>query len=104
MFRIHLADHLGQVRRRRRDAGLRLQEGVGLQVEPLREITPAHVVGDDLGARERRVYLPAGAEWTHVDTGRRYAGGAQVDIAAPLDSIPVLVRDESQLPLKMEVQ
>jgi alpha-D-xyloside xylohydrolase len=58
----------------------------------------------EFGARERRVYLPAGAEWTHVDTGRRYAGGAEVDIAAPLDSIPVLVRDDAQLPLKMEVQ
>jgi alpha-D-xyloside xylohydrolase len=58
----------------------------------------------EFGARERRVYLPAGAEWTHVDTGRRYAGGAQLDIAAPLDSIPVLVRDDSQLPLKVQVQ
>jgi alpha-D-xyloside xylohydrolase len=58
----------------------------------------------EFGARERRVYLPGGAEWTHVDTGRRYAGGAAVDIAAPLDSIPVLVRDDAQLPLKMEVQ
>ena len=56
------------------------------------------------GARERRVYLPAGAEWTDVGTGRRYAGGDHVDVAAPLDRIPVLVRDDAQLPLKTEVQ
>src|SRR5258705_320431 len=52
----------------------------------------------ELGARGRRVYLPAGAEWTDIDTGRRHAGGAYVDLAAPLDRIPVLVRDDAKIP------
>jgi alpha-D-xyloside xylohydrolase len=52
----------------------------------------------ELGARGRRVYLPAGAEWTDIDTGRRFAGGAYVDLAAPLDRIPVLVRDDAKIP------
>ena len=56
----------------------------------------------EFGARERNVYLPAGAEWTHVDSGRRHAGGEHVVIDAPLDRIPLLVRDDAQLPLKME--
>jgi alpha-D-xyloside xylohydrolase len=57
----------------------------------------------ELGARQRRVYLPAGAEWTHTDTGRRYPGGGHVVIDAPLDQIPLLVRDDAQLPPKMEM-
>src|SRR5258707_15412223 len=44
----------------------------------------------DLGARQRRVYLPAGAEWTDVGTGHRYAGGAYLDLAAPPHPIPLL--------------
>ncbi|MFF5289340.1 TIM-barrel domain-containing protein [Paractinoplanes globisporus] len=53
----------------------------------------------ELGARQRRVYLPAGAEWTDSETGRRYPGGAHVVIDAPLDRIPLLVRDDARLPL-----
>jgi len=33
-----------------------------------------------------------------------YPGGAYVDLAAPLDHIPVLVRDDAQIPLNVEVQ
>jgi alpha-D-xyloside xylohydrolase len=58
----------------------------------------------DLGARQRRTYLPAGAEWTDAATGLHYAGGAYVDLAAPLDYIPVLVRDDAQIPLKVQEQ
>jgi alpha-D-xyloside xylohydrolase len=53
----------------------------------------------ELGARQRRVYLPAGAEWTHTGSGRRYPGGAYVSVDAPLDAIPLFVRDDAEPPL-----
>ena len=53
----------------------------------------------ELGARQRRVYLPAGAEWTHTGTGRRYPGGSHVTVDAPLDAIPLFVRDDAEPPL-----
>ncbi|MCO6003486.1 family 31 glucosidase [Actinoallomurus purpureus] len=56
----------------------------------------------ELGARQRRVHLPAGATWTHVDTGRRYTGGAPITVAAPLDRIPLFTRDDADLPLRSE--
>ncbi len=57
-----------------------------------------HLLGTDVlaapvveqGATERRLYLPAGADWTHVWTGETFAGGAWVTVAAPLDGPPPL--------------
>lgn len=53
----------------------------------------------ELGARQRRVYLPAGAEWTHADSGHRFPGGGHVTVDAPLDRIPLFVRDNAEPPL-----
>jgi alpha-D-xyloside xylohydrolase len=47
------------------------------------------------GARQGSVYLPAGATWTDLATGERYAGGQSVVLAAPLERIPVLARDDA---------
>jgi len=44
------------------------------------------------GARERDVYLPAGADWRDAWTGAPAAGGQWVTAAAPLELIPVYVR------------
>ena len=44
------------------------------------------------GAREREVYLPAGASWKDFHTGKTYAGGQTVTLPAPIEVIPVLVR------------
>ena len=46
----------------------------------------------EYGAREREVYLPAGARWTEQSTGKTYEGGRKVTADAPLDVIPVFVR------------
>jgi alpha-D-xyloside xylohydrolase len=45
------------------------------------------------GARSRHVVLPAGAQWTDLWTGDVVAGGGEVEVDAPLDRIPVFVRD-----------
>ncbi|OJJ44145.1 hypothetical protein ASPZODRAFT_72514 [Penicilliopsis zonata CBS 506.65] len=44
------------------------------------------------GQRERSVYLPEGAKWRLFTGETVYEGGQTVTIAAPLDSMPVLVR------------
>lgn len=65
------------------------------------EVDDQYLLGADLlvapvleaGARSRAVYLPAGTGWTDPRDGRRYDGGRTVELAAPLGSVPVLVRD-----------
>ncbi len=44
-------------------------------------------------AAERRVYLPAGASWTDAYTKEVYEGGRTVTVPAPIDIIPVMIRD-----------
>ena len=38
----------------------------------------------EAGARERDVYLPAGAHWTDAWTGQEHQGGQAVTVAAPI--------------------
>ena len=42
--------------------------------------------------RERRLYLPAG-EWRSLNDGKVYAGGADIVCEAPIDAIPVFVKN-----------
>ncbi|GII30036.1 glycoside hydrolase family 31 protein [Planotetraspora mira] len=51
------------------------------------------------GARSREVYLPAGASWTHTDTGVVHLGGTRVTVDAPLNRIPLFARDDARLPI-----
>ena len=53
----------------------------------------------EAGQRQRSVYLPAGAQWTHVWSGETYEGGQTVTVAAPLEEIPVFTREKDLLPL-----
>jgi alpha-D-xyloside xylohydrolase len=53
----------------------------------------------EAGARSRSVYLPPGSRWTHVWSGRSYEGGVVIEEAAPLDEIPVYLRDDARVPL-----
>ncbi|MCH7229437.1 hypothetical protein L0U85_00960 [Glycomyces sp. L485] len=41
----------------------------------------------------RRVYLPAGAQWTDLRTGTGHEGGQWLTVDAPLDRIPVFTRN-----------
>jgi len=54
------------------------------------------------GARSRRVYLPKGAKWTDVNDGKVYKGGQWIECAAPLDVIPVFLKDNAAIPIKRE--
>lgn len=41
------------------------------------------------GARERKVYFPAGSQWESIEDGSVHEGGRSETVAAPLDVIPV---------------
>ena len=47
----------------------------------------------------RPVYLPAGVAWLERATGLRHPGGAWVEAVAPLEMIPLFVRDGAPDPL-----
>jgi sulfoquinovosidase len=47
------------------------------------------------GARSWRVYLPAGADWTHLWSGATHRGGQEVTVAAPLGETPLFFREGS---------
>lgn len=51
----------------------------------------------EAGATSRAVYLPAGATWYDAWTGEPRAGGAGVWVGAPLERIPVFVREQALL-------
>ena len=51
------------------------------------------------GARNRDVYLPSGTGWTDAWTGRQFAGGQHITAEAPLERIPVYLREGAHLPI-----
>ena len=65
------------------------------------EIEDAYMFGPDLlvapvmeeGVTEQSVYLPKGAAWKDAYTKKTYEGGQRVTVPAPIDIIPVFMRD-----------
>jgi alpha-D-xyloside xylohydrolase len=53
----------------------------------------------EAGARSRAVYLPASGSWTHAWSGQAHAGGSEIRQDAPLDEIPVYLRDGASVPV-----
>jgi alpha-D-xyloside xylohydrolase len=49
--------------------------------------------------KTRKVYLPSGYRWIDFWTGNVYEGGQDVIMEAPIDKIPLLVREGSILPM-----
>jgi alpha-D-xyloside xylohydrolase len=56
------------------------------------------------GARNRQVYLPAGADWYDFNTGAYHKGGRNIVAAAPYERMPLFVRAGSILPTGPDVQ
>jgi len=48
--------------------------------------------------RERAVYLPEGTVWQNPFTYKTYEGGQTITVAAPLDRIPVFIREGKKAP------
>jgi alpha-D-xyloside xylohydrolase len=53
----------------------------------------------ELGQRERSVYLPSGACWKNACTGEVFDGGTSIVCPAPLDVIPIFLRNGADLPV-----
>ena len=51
------------------------------------------------GSRGRKVYLPVGASWRETSTGHIHEGGIWIDSVAPIDEIPLFIRDGAELSL-----
>lgn len=49
------------------------------------------------GARQRRLYLPAGADWQDGSTAKVYPGGQWVTLPAPLDTIPFFFKNGNRV-------
>jgi alpha-D-xyloside xylohydrolase len=72
------------------------------------DVAEAYLFGPDLlvapvleaDARQWTVYLPAGAHWTDAWTGAGYEGGRSVTVDAPLDRLPLFLRDGADLPIR----
>ena len=68
------------------------------------DIKDSYLFGSDLlvapicheHAVDRQVYLPAGASWTDARTGAVYEGGQWIMADAPMDTLPVFLRDGRQ--------
>ncbi|HEX5323970.1 MAG TPA: TIM-barrel domain-containing protein [Capsulimonadaceae bacterium] len=56
------------------------------------------------GTSSRSVYLPAGANWTDFWTGVRYRGGQTIQAAAPIQTMPLFVRDGAIIPMGPRLQ
>jgi alpha-D-xyloside xylohydrolase len=67
---------------------------------------PAFLVAPvtEQGQTQKRVYLPAGADWYDYWTGKKTKGGQWVVAAAPIDRIPLFVKAGSIIPLGSDVQ
>lgn len=55
-------------------------------------------------ARSRLVYLPAGAGWYDLKTGKFFPGGQTINADAPYSDIPIFVRAGSILPFGPAIQ
>lgn len=75
-------------------------------------IEDQYLVGDGIlvapvvseGQTKRRVYFPKGVAWLDWRTGRRYEGGTEAEVDAPLDKLPLFARDGARLLIQPVVQ
>lgn len=54
----------------------------------------------DLGCRNVKVYLPAGASWTNAWSGEKFDGGQWITADAPIEQIPLFAKDGFELPVR----
>ena len=109
-MRERLKPYVLEVMRQAHEEGLPVMRPLFLEFPEDRaawSVDDAYLFGRDLlvapvlvaGARARTVYLPGGASWTDAWTGETYGGGGTVTVDAPLDRIPLFLRDWARLPI-----
>ena len=50
--------------------------------------------------RQRKVYLPAGVQWKQVWTGETYKGGQTNIVEAPIEQIPLFIKEGSKVKIR----
>ncbi|MBM6594370.1 alpha-glucosidase [Microvirga pudoricolor] len=100
---VHLAPYLKSLVAEASARGVPAQRPLFLHFEDdprTYTIQDAYLYGPDLlvapvsqaGASQWSVYLPGGADWVHPWSGRRFTGGQDVTVDAPLGQPPVFYR------------
>lgn len=56
------------------------------------------------GAQSRSVYLPAGNGWYDFYSGKYYDGGRRINAAAPLERMPLFVKEGAIVPFGPDIQ
>lgn len=103
---VHLAPYLRVLREEASGRGLPVQRPLFLHFPDDRStyaIQDCYLYGPDLlvaptwqsGSMNRRVHLPAGAEWVHVWSADRHAGGQEVTVETPFGEPAVFYRSDS---------
>lgn len=67
------------------------------------EVDNTYMLGDKLlvapviyyKERKRKVYMPGEERWVHLFTGQSYEGGKEYDVEAPLNEIPIFIREKN---------
>lgn len=79
--------------------------GPSLLIAPV--YTPMYYLPESVKAKDvpkyRTVYLPAGSGWYDFHTGEFYEGGHTVRAEAPIDRIPVFVKEGSIIPFSEDI-
>jgi len=71
------------------------------------EVSDAYLFGPDIlvapiieyQVRKRKVYLPKGASWLDPYSGKTWQGGNTIEVDAPLDRIPLFLKNNAPLPI-----
>jgi len=72
------------------------------------EVEDEYLFGPDIlvapvlyeGERKRKVYLPQGVQWMESKSENVYQGGQWIEVEAPLEVVPIFLRDGARIPIK----
>jgi len=72
--------------------------GPAFMVNPVTQQLYSGIDSNQLGT-SRKVYLPENTDWIDFWTGKKMKGGQTIDAAAPIEIIPLYVREGSIIPM-----
>ena len=107
-LRERLRPYIGEVMRQASETGVPALRALFVQFPDdatAWEVDDEFLLGPDLliapvtgpGVTSREVYLPAGARWTEIHSGRTFDGGGRIEAEAPYEYIPVFRREGARI-------
>ena len=55
-----------------------------------------------MNCRQKKVYIPYGDDWIHLFSEKIYVGGEKYNIDTPIEEIPVFIKKNSKLAMKLK--